>query len=97
MYKEYCQSDGQRYHYKGHVMNTIGSGRRHRNLQRNREAMVMQLTNAILKDELKEKFQEVTELKNLLSLMDTKLASLKSLDPHETITAIRKYKAERFN
>lgn len=59
--------------------------------------MVMQLTNAILKDELKEKFQEVAELKTLLSLMDSKLSLLKSLDPQETITAIRKYKAERFN
>lgn len=77
-------------------MNVIGSGKRHRNLYRDREAMVMQLTNKILKDELKEKFQEVAELKTLLSLMDKSL-DLRNLDPSETITAIRKYKAARFN
>lgn len=79
-----------------HSMNVIGSGKRHRNLIKNREALTMQLTNAILKDELKEKFQEVAELKQLLSLMDKSL-DLRNLDPSETITAIRKYKAARFN
>lgn len=79
-----------------HSMNVIGSGKRHRFLQKNREAMVMQLTNKILKDELKEKFQEVAELKTLLSLMDRSL-DLRNLDPSETITAIRKYKAQKFN
>lgn len=87
-----------------HSMNTsitwskdaLGSGKRHRNLYRDREAMVMQLTNKILKDELKEKFQEVAELKTLLSLMDKSL-DLRNMDPSETITAIRKYKAARFN
>lgn len=78
------------------MTNTAGSGKRHRNLIRNREALTMQLTNKILKDELKEKFQEVAELKQLLSLMDKSL-DLRNLDPSETITAIRKYKAERFN
>lgn len=77
-------------------MTTIGSGKRHRNLLMNREALAMQLTNAILKDELKEKFQEVAELKTLLSLMDKSL-DLRNLDPQETITAVRKYKAQRFN
>jgi hypothetical protein len=77
-------------------MNTIGAGKRHRNLYRDRQAASMQLTNTILKDELKEKFQEVAELKTLLSLMDKSL-DLRNLDPQETITAIKKYKAARFN
>ena len=76
---------------------TVRPGIRHRNLQKSRSAAEMQLTNTILKKELREKWEETKELKALIALMDNSIPNLKDLDPEETIRAIRQYKAKRFN
>jgi hypothetical protein len=50
-----------------------------------------------LKNELRERWEENRELKNLCALLDKDLLKLKDLDSAETMTAIKAYKAKRFN
>jgi hypothetical protein len=47
--------------------------------------------------ELREQWEEVKELKSLLTLIDKSLLPIKDLDPQETIKFIKEYKAKRFN
>jgi hypothetical protein len=71
-------------------------GIRHRNLVKHHDAE-MRTINTILKNELRERWEENRELKNLCALLDKDLLKLKDLDSTETVAAVKAYKAKRFN
>jgi hypothetical protein len=72
-------------------------GIRHRNLVKQHHDAEMRTINTILKNELRERWEENQELKNLCALLDKDLLKLKDLDSTETVAAVKAYKAKRFN